>query len=112
MNFLNLVFIVYNFRFYFVVWWERTFYLYVCFRKTSINSQDESEICSVNFGSIQSKIQKINQLDCPDYVQNKFEEAAVCIQKYWRGYQIRNKNNDVQDLFKNLRALRTEQQIE
>lgn len=42
---------------------------------------------------------------------DKAERAAICIQKLWRGYYIRNKDRKVQEIFRTLQAQRADEYI-
>lgn len=86
--------------------------------KKSPDSEDESEICDAKLVAIQQKVQEYKQKRGSDVASNsssnedKAENAAVTIQKMWRGYYTRNKDKDVQNAFKNLRTQRSEQYIQ
>lgn len=43
---------------------------------------------------------------------DKVEQAAVCIQKMWRGYFTRNKDKEIQEMFKELQSQRANQYIQ
>ncbi|KAF5308315.1 hypothetical protein FQR65_LT06309 [Abscondita terminalis] len=82
--------------------------------KKSLSSEDESEICPAKLQTIQMKVEERRQhRDNEIQMSNddKVERAAVCIQKVWRGYYVRNKNKYVQELFKNLQSQRSDQYI-
>lgn len=71
-------------------------------------SDDESEICDSKLQTIQMKVEERRlQKDSLD----KVEQAAVCIQRIWRGYHTRHKNKEVQDMFKELQSQRANQYI-
>lgn len=40
------------------------------------------------------------------------ERAAICIQKLWRGYYVRNKDRKVQEIFRILQAQRADEYIQ
>lgn len=44
--------------------------------------------------------------------EDKVEQAAICIQRMWRGFYTRNKDKDVQAMFKELQSQRANQYIE
>lgn len=81
-------------------------------RNKSPTSDDESEMCDSKLHTIQMKAEErrlqkeetINSLD-------KVEQAAVCIQRMWRGYYTRNKDKEVQEMFKELQSQRANQYI-
>lgn len=82
--------------------------------KKSLSSEDESEICPTKLQMIQIKVEKHRQKDaelCPT-TEDRVENAAIYIQKMWRGYHVRNKNKYVQELFKSLQSQRSEQYIQ
>lgn len=77
-----------------------------------MTSDDESEICDSKLQTIQMKaeekrLQKEETINTLDRVQ----QAAICIQKMWRGYYTRNKDKDVKELFKSLETQRAHQYI-
>lgn len=84
--------------------------------KKSPSSEDESEICDAKLQSIQMKVQekllKDSELSSNTNNEIKAEQAAIYIQKMWRGYYTRNKNKDVQEAFKNLRTQRAEEYLQ
>ncbi|XP_025831949.1 centrosomal protein of 97 kDa [Agrilus planipennis] len=88
-----------------------------CLRK-SISSDDESEICVSKLQTIQMKAEEAKRLQRnPEVTTNssnedKVERAAVKIQKVWRGYYTRNKDQKVIDMLKGLQAQRAQQYIE
>lgn len=79
--------------------------------KKTPSSEDESEICDAKLQSIQMKVQEKMQ---KEFEQNetKTEQAAIYIQKMWRGYYVRNKDKEVQAAFQNLRAQRAEEYLQ
>ncbi|KAF5289116.1 hypothetical protein FQA39_LY15218 [Lamprigera yunnana] len=81
--------------------------------KKSLSSEDESEICPAKLQTIQMKAEERRQHRDEVHISSdeKVERAAICIQKMWRGYHVRNKNKYVQELFKNLQSQRSEQYI-
>lgn len=44
--------------------------------------------------------------------EDKVEQAAICIQKIWRGYYTRNRDKDIQEMFKELQNQRANQYIQ
>lgn len=85
--------------------------------KKSPSSEDESEICPSKLQTIQMKAeerrqQRDSELHSNSSGEDKTEQAAIYIQKMWRGYYTRNRNKYVQELFKSLQAQRAEQYIQ
>lgn len=81
-------------------------------RKSS-SSEDESEICQAKLQNIQMKIEEHKQQkDVELRSSEKIEQAAIYIQKMWRGYYIRNKNKRVQEVFKMIQSQRAEEYIQ
>lgn len=81
-------------------------------RNKSPTSDDESGMCDSKLQPIQlkaeerrlKKVETLNSLD-------KVEQAAVCIQRMWKGYYTRNKNKEVQGMFKELQNQRAHEYI-
>lgn len=68
----------------------------------------DSKLQTIQMKAEERRLQKeessFNSLD-------KVHQAAVCIQRMWRGYYTRNKNKDVRELFKGLESQRANQYI-
>lgn len=67
----------------------------------------DSKLQTIQMKAEERRLQKeeiINGLD-------KVEQAAVCIQKMWRGYYTRNKDKGIQEMFKELQSQRANQYI-
>ncbi|KAL3266754.1 hypothetical protein HHI36_010914 [Cryptolaemus montrouzieri] len=84
--------------------------------RKSISSDDDS-VCDSKLQTIQLKAEERRQLkysetDSSNHMEDKVEQAAVCIQKIWRGYHTRNKNKEVQEMFKELQSQRANQYIQ
>lgn len=79
--------------------------------RISTCSEDESEINVSQLKRLQQKIEALENVKRTESNQNEAEDAATCIQKYWRGYYIRNKDKEVQNALKKLRSLRADQHI-
>lgn len=84
--------------------------------KKSHGSDDESEICTSKLETIQMKaeerrLQRDAEANSTSSGEDKVEQAAVCIQKMWRGYYVRNKNKQVQELFKVLQSQRADEYL-
>ncbi|XP_050303898.1 centrosomal protein of 97 kDa [Anthonomus grandis grandis] len=82
-------------------------------------SDDEPEFCGSNLESIQMKaderrMQKFSHqnAECSDTEGNKVAKAAVLIQRIWRGYYTRNKDKDIQEMFRVLQNQRANQYIQ
>lgn len=82
--------------------------------KKSPSSDDESEICDAKLHSIQMKIQEKLQKDSEvtHVNETKAEQAAIYIQKIWRGYYTRYKDKEVKEALQNLRTQRAEEYLQ
>ncbi|RZB40847.1 centrosomal protein of 97 kDa, partial [Asbolus verrucosus] len=86
--------------------------------KKSLSSDDESEVCVSKLQVIQMRAEekRMHQKDAEivsnSSAEDKVEQAAVCIQKIWRGYFTRNRNKEVQEVFRTLQAQRAGQYIQ
>ncbi|XP_018564870.1 centrosomal protein of 97 kDa isoform X2 [Anoplophora glabripennis] len=81
------------------------------------SSEDESEICDAKLQTIQMKaeerrLQKDENRSNSSSNDDKVEQAAVFIQKMWRGYFTRNKDKEIQEMFKELQSQRANQYIQ
>lgn len=93
-----------------------------CNKKASIlrrsqSSEDESEICDSKLQTIQQRaeekrLQKDAEMTSESSSDDKVEQAVVFIQKMWRGYLTRNKNKEVQEMFRTLQNQRANQYIQ
>lgn len=93
-----------------------------CNKKASIlrksqSSEEESEMCDSKLQTIQQRaeekrLQKDAEMTSESSTDDKVEQAAVFIQKMWRGYLTRNKNKEVQEMFKALQSQRANQYIQ
>lgn len=89
-----------------------------CIRRNKpSSSEDESEICDAKLQTIQMKaeerrLQKDENRSNTGNNDDKVEQAAVCIQKMWRGYFTRNKDKEIQEMFKELQSQRANQYIQ
>ncbi|XP_060530394.1 centrosomal protein of 97 kDa-like [Cylas formicarius] len=86
-------------------------------RRKSPSSEDESEICDSKLHMIQMKVQERKQQRDSEILnsssnEEKVERAAICIQKVWRGYYTRNKDKEVQEMFRTLQNQRASQYIQ
>lgn len=84
--------------------------------RKSVSSDDDS-VCDSKLQPIQQKAEELRQqkdasVESSSLEENKIEQAAICIQKLWRGYYIRNKNKEVQNMFRSLQAERANQYIQ
>lgn len=83
-----------------------------------MSSDEESEMCVSKLQMIQIRAEekRIHQRDAEvvssSSAEDKVEQAAVCIQKVWRGYLARNRNKEVQEVFRTLQAQRAGQYIQ
>lgn len=85
-------------------------------RNRSPSSEEESEVCDDKLQTIQMKVEE-HRLQKEEVTSNssnedKVEQAAVFIQKMWRGFYTRNKNKEVQEMFKELQNQRANQYIQ
>lgn len=87
--------------------------------RKSLSSDDESDVCVSKLQMIQLRAEekRMHQKDAEATSNNnnsedKVEQAAVCIQKMWRGYFTRNRNKEVQEIFRTLQAQRAGQYIQ
>ncbi|XP_072385789.1 uncharacterized protein Cep97 [Diabrotica undecimpunctata] len=82
----------------------------------SASSDEESEICDSKLQTIQMKAEERRlqkeEVNSNCSSEDKVEQAAVCIQRIWRGYYTRNKNKEVQEMFKELQNQRANQYIQ
>ncbi|XP_076273081.1 centrosomal protein 97kDa isoform X2 [Rhynchophorus ferrugineus] len=79
----------------------------------SPSSEEESEICDSKLQMIQLKAEERRlQKDTDNSNKEKVQQAAVCIQKMWRGYYTRNKNKEIQEMFRTLQSQRANQYIQ
>lgn len=86
-------------------------------RNYSASSDEESEICDSKLHTIQMKAKERSMgLQKEEITSNGSNddkvEAAVCIQRIWRGYYTRNKDVDVRNRFKELADQRANQYIQ
>ncbi|KAL1506265.1 hypothetical protein ABEB36_005659 [Hypothenemus hampei] len=83
-------------------------------RTKSPNSEEESELRDSKLEKIQMKAEeKRVQKDLETSNSNEnVKQAAICIQKMWRGYYTRNKDKDVQEMFKILQNQRANSYIQ
>nr|XP_023019843.1 centrosomal protein of 97 kDa [Leptinotarsa decemlineata] len=86
-------------------------------RNRSPSSEEESEIRDAKLQTIQMKVeerrlQKEEEIASNGSCEDKVEQAAVCIQKMWRGFYTRNRNKEVQEMFKELQSQRANQYIQ
>lgn len=81
-------------------------------RNKSPPSDDESEMCDSKLQTIQMKAEerRLQKEETANSLE-KAEQAAVCIQRMWRGYYTRNKDKQVQEMFKELQSQRANQYI-
>ncbi|XP_030753204.1 centrosomal protein of 97 kDa-like isoform X2 [Sitophilus oryzae] len=88
------------------------------FNKKSIlhkqsSSEDESEIYDSKLQMIQIRAEeKRMQKNIDNSNKDNIQQAAICIQRMWRGYYARNKNKDVQEIYKTLQNDRSNQFIQ
>lgn len=83
--------------------------------KKSPSSEEDSEICDAKLQSIQIKAQEKlqkEQTEQNNCHESKAEQAAIYIQKMWRGYYVRNKDKDVQEAFQNFKTQRAEEYLQ
>lgn len=92
--------------------------------KNSINSEDEVEMCVAKLQTIRNIAQERSSKKHIDAVENekstniennkdKIEhDAAVYIQKMWRGYYTRNCNKKTLEILKTIQQHRTEEHIQ
>ncbi|KAJ8986071.1 hypothetical protein NQ317_003365 [Molorchus minor] len=85
-------------------------------KNKSPSSEEDSEICDSKLQTIQMKAEE-RRLQKEDIASNssnddKVEQAAIYIQKMWRGYFTRNKNKEIQEMFKELQSQRANQYIQ
>lgn len=81
------------------------------------SSDDESEMYTSKLQTIQQKAEERRQqrdaeVNSSSSAEEKAEQAAIYIQKMWRGYYTRNKSIQVQELFKVLQSQRSEQHLQ
>ncbi|XP_056632308.1 centrosomal protein of 97 kDa [Diorhabda sublineata] len=84
-------------------------------RNRSISSDDESEMFDSKLQTIQMKVEeRLQKEDLNNQCngEDRVEHAAICIQKTWRGYYTRNKNKQIQEMFKELQHKRANQYIQ
>lgn len=84
-------------------------------RNRSISSDDESEMFDSKLQTIQMKVEeRLQKEDVNNHCngEDKVERAAIFIQKIWRGYYTRNKNKQIQEMFKELQNKRANQYIQ
>lgn len=85
-------------------------------RNKSPSSEEESEIYDSKLQNIQMKVEERRhqkeEMANSCIGENKVEQAAICIQKMWRGYYTRNRDKDVQEMFKELQNQRANQYIQ
>lgn len=82
--------------------------------RKSPSSEEESEICDAKLQAIQVKLEEHRlQKDNPvtAAANDRAEKAAICIQKLWRGYYVRNKDRQVQEIYRTLQAQRADEYI-
>ncbi|KAK9885668.1 hypothetical protein WA026_012430 [Henosepilachna vigintioctopunctata] len=84
--------------------------------RKSVSSDDDS-VCDSKLQTINQKVEKRRHIINTETTDNNVmddavERAAVCIQKNWRGYHTRNKNKEVQEVFKTLQSQRANQYIQ
>ncbi|XP_044254240.1 centrosomal protein of 97 kDa isoform X2 [Tribolium madens] len=86
--------------------------------RKSLSSDDESEVFVSKLQKIQIRAEEKRMHQKDTEVMNngtsedKVEQAAVFIQKMWRGYFTRNRNKEVQEIFRTLQAQRANQYIQ
>ncbi|EFA01464.1 Centrosomal protein of 97 kDa-like Protein [Tribolium castaneum] len=87
--------------------------------RKSLSSDDESEVFVSKLQKIQIRAEEkriMNQKDAEILnncnSEDRVEQAAVFIQKMWRGYFTRNRNKEVQEIFRTLQAQRANQYIQ
>ncbi|CAH1159643.1 unnamed protein product [Phaedon cochleariae] len=85
-------------------------------RARSPSSEEDSEMCNAKLQAIQMKVEE-RRMQKEEVASNcsgedKVEQAAVFIQKMWRGFYVRNKNKEVQEMFKELQSQRANQYIQ
>lgn len=69
-------------------------------------------MCDSKLQTIQMKVEERRlQQEETNNGLDKVEKAAVCIQRMWRGYYTRNKDKEVQEMFKGLQSQRANQYI-
>ncbi|CAH1991339.1 unnamed protein product [Acanthoscelides obtectus] len=89
-------------------------------RHRSPSSEEESEICDAKLQTIQMKaverkMQKEEEANSNSGGvggEDKVERAAICIQRIWRGFYTRNKDKEVQEMFRELQSQRANQYIQ
>lgn len=67
-------------------------------------------MCDSKLQNIQMKVERSKMLKTENEVDKV--KAAVCIQKMWRGYCVRNKNKLVQEIYKTIQSQRADQYIQ
>lgn len=85
--------------------------------RKSISSEEESEICDAKLQTIQMKVeerrlQKETENGSVSSNEDKIENAAIYIQKMWRGYYTRNKDSKIQEMFRTLQTQRADEYIQ
>ncbi|CAG9766683.1 unnamed protein product [Ceutorhynchus assimilis] len=80
-------------------------------RNKSPSSEEESELCDSKLCIIQNKVEE-RRMQKTTTNDEKVRQAAICIQKMWRGYYTRNKDKDLQEMFKVLQNHRANQYIQ
>ncbi|XP_066153165.1 centrosomal protein of 97 kDa isoform X1 [Euwallacea fornicatus] len=81
-------------------------------RAKSPSSEDESELYDSKLERIQLKAEERRMQKDFENSNEKVTPAAICIQKMWRGYYTRNKDKDVQEMFRVLQNQRANSYIQ
>nr|CAI5838778.1 unnamed protein product [Callosobruchus analis] len=92
-------------------------------RHRSPSSEEESEICddklqTIQMKAVERKMQKEEEANINSSTgggvggEDKVERAAICIQRIWRGFYTRNKDKEVQEMFRELQSQRANQYIQ
>lgn len=80
--------------------------------RKSPSSEDESEVCDAKLQTIQMKLEEHRQQqNHTTKDDDRAEKAAICIQKLWRGYYTRNKDRNVQEIYRTVQAQRADEYI-
>ncbi|XP_066593040.1 centrosomal protein of 97 kDa isoform X1 [Prorops nasuta] len=81
-----------------------------------LSSDEDSEICQAKLDSIKNKAiqrqKEDNNKGKNNDDQDQAENAAICIQRMWRGYHARNLNNKATNILKMIEMTRTNKYIQ
>lgn len=86
-------------------------------QKNLLNTEDETDICVDKLQTIKSiaqerSLKKNNESESCSSSERAEHDAAIFIQKMWRGYQTRNRNKKAVDILKAIQQHRTEEYIQ